>query len=173
MTKITCTCGNVTIALDGPPILTAECHCTSCRDAAGRLAPRPPVQEENGGTRFVMQRKDRVRVLKGADHLASFRLTPKSGTQRIVATCCAAPMWLEFRGGHWLSIYAARWPDGSAPAPALRTMTRDAPPGTVLSDDIHNARTQSAGFMARLFWSWVRMGFRNPQVVDVKGVYHA
>ncbi len=173
MTKIACTCGTVAIALDGPPILAAECHCTSCRNAAIRLAPHPPVQEENGGTRFVLQRKDRVRVLHGEDRLAAFRLTSHAGTRRIVATCCAAPMWLEFNGGHWISLYAARWPDGTAPAPELRTMTRDAPAGTDLPENIPNASTQSAGFMGRLFWAWVKMGFRNPPVADVRRTHDA
>ena len=77
-------------------------------------------------------------------------------------------MYLAFKGGHWLSLYAARWPDGTAPPPELRTMVRDAPEGTTLPHDIPNASTQTLGFYARLFVAWVRMGFRNPDVVKVK-----
>lgn len=167
MTEITCRCGAVVLKLDGPPILSAECHCASCRAAAQRLDP--DCAEANGGTGFVLQRKDRVQVVQGEDRLASFRLSPEAGTERIVASCCAAPMWLQFKGGHWLSLYAARWPEGSAPPPQMRTMTRDAL--APLPDDIPNARTQSAGFMARLFWAWVQMGFRNPPVADVGTTY--
>ncbi|MEO4042437.1 DUF6151 family protein [Hoeflea sp. CAU 1731] len=164
MTEIACACGAVALSLVGQPILAAECHCTSCRRAAARLSAA--ITEQNGGTRFVIQRKDQATMRRGAEHLASFRLEPQAHTQRIVATCCNSPMWLEFKGGHWISIYAVRWPDGTAPAPTLRTMTRDAP--DPLPDDLPNARTQSAGFMARLFWAWVRMGFRNPPVADVR-----
>ena len=52
-------------------------------------------------------------------------------------------------------------------------MARDAPTGTVLPDDIPNARTQTAGFMGRLFWAWVRMGFRNPSVADIRRTHSA
>ncbi|MEO3388269.1 DUF6151 family protein [Mesorhizobium sp. CAU 1741] len=169
MTEITCTCGTVALSLSGQPIMAAECHCTSCRAAAARLGAA--ITEPNGGTRFVIQRKDRAKVERGAELLASFRLTPQAHTQRIVATCCNSPMWLEFKGGHWLSVYAARWPDSSAPAPELRTMTRDAP--APLPDDLPNARTHSAGSMARLFWAWMRMGFRNPTAADVRRTFNA
>ena len=82
-------------------------------------------------------------------------------------------MWLEFKGGHWISVYAARWPNATAPAPHLCTMVRDAPPDTDLPHDIPNARRQSVGFMARLFWAWVQMGFRNPPVADVRRSFDA
>lgn len=164
MTIVACSCGAVTLELDGPPILASECHCASCRTAADRL--NASIREENGGTRFVLQRKDRATVLSGEEHLASFRLEPNASTQRIVATCCKSPMWMEFKGGHWLSIYAACWPKGAAPETELRTMTKDAK--TALPDDLPNAKTQSAGFMWKLFQAWVGMGFRNPSVADVR-----
>ena len=169
MTGIACSCGTVVMELSGPPIMAAECHCASCREAAARLAAE--ATESNGGTRFVLQRKDRARVLRGADRLAAFRLTPDAGTVRVVAACCGSPLWMEMKGGHWISIYAARFPEGTAPPPELRTMTRDAL--APLPDDVPGARTQSAGFMARLAWAWVRMGFRNPPVADVKEAHHA
>ncbi len=171
MTDITCQCGAVGLRLEGSPILTAECHCLSCRAAAERLGAA--VAQANGGTLYVVQRKDRAHLLRGAEHLASFRLKPDAPTQRIIAACCKSPMWLEFKGGHWLSVYAARFPEGAAPAPDLRTMTRDAPAGAFLPDDIPNARTQTASFMARLFWSWLRMGFRNPRVAEIGRTYDA
>ena len=169
-TGIACPCGAVAFALEGDPILSAECHCASCRDAAARLEARPgapPIREANGGTRFALWRKDRVRCLRGRERLRAFRLTPDADTERVVASCCRAPMYLTFAGGHWLSVYARRWPDGVGPAPELRTMTRDRPDGAALPDDIPNARRQSASFFAKLFWAWVRMGFRNPAVVEV------
>ena len=171
-TEITCPCGAVAFALDGDPILAVECHCTSCREAGERLEALPgaaPIRAPNGGTPFALWRKDRVRCLRGAEHLRSLRLTPDAPTERVVATCCNAPMYLSFRQGHWLSLYAKRWPDGIGPAPAERTMTGDRPDRAALPDDIPNSRRQSARFFAKLLWAWARMGFRNPSVVDVRG----
>ena len=171
-TEITCPCGATAFALAGNPIIATECHCTSCRVAGERLealAGAAPIRAPNAGTPFALWRKDRVRCLRGAEHLRSFRLTPGAPTERVVATCCDAPMCLSFQHGHWLSLYAKRWPDGTGPAPAERTMTGDRSDRATLAGDIPNSRRWSAGFMIRLFWAWVRMGFRNPTVVDVKG----
>jgi hypothetical protein len=77
-------------------------------------------------------------------------------------------MFLEFEGGHWLSLYAWRLANDRRPAIELRTMTRDAPPGSAFSDEIPSARTQSIGFMAKLFWAWVLMGFRSAKI-EVSG----
>ncbi len=168
MTRLSCGCGTVTLEVEEPPILAAECHCTSCRTAGQQLEALGcrSVLAPNGGTHFVVQRKDRILLASGGDELAAFRLTPDAATQRVIARCCRTPMYLEFSGGHWLSLYAGLWPL-EAPAPEVRTMTRDAPPGTALPDDIPNARTHTASFMGRLLWAWVRMGFRNPAVANV------
>ena len=174
--QIACSCGAVAFALEGDPIIAAECHCASCREAGGRLEAlpaAPPIRETNCGTRFALWRKDRVRLLRGADHLSSFRLKPDSPTERVVATCCNAPMYLSFKHGHWLSLYARRWPDGIGPTLEERTMTGDLPDRAALPDDVPNSRRQSARFFAKLLWAWARMGFRNPNVVDVKGELNA
>ncbi len=167
---ITCRCGQVRLAVTGPPILSSECHCTSCREAAERVATLPGAVEERvetGGTQFVLMRKDRVAVETGAEHLAEFRLTPASDTRRVVATCCMSPVFLEFKGSHWLSLYAARWPGAERPAMDLRTMTKDRPEGAPpLPDDIPNPKTHTAGFMLRLLGAWIAMGFRSPKVED-------
>lgn len=165
-TGIACPCGATAFALASDPIVVAECHCASCR-AAGVRMEALPIREPNRGTPFALWRKDRVRCLRGAEPLCTFGLTPDATAERVVAACCHAPMHLSFKGGHWLSLYARRWPDGVGPAPELRTMTRDAPTGMTPPDDIPNARRQSASF-ARLFWAWVRMGFRKPSVVEVR-----
>ena len=41
MTEITCRCGATMLDLSGAPIMTASCHCQSCRDAAAQLATLP------------------------------------------------------------------------------------------------------------------------------------
>ena len=163
---ITCRCGRVRLRVDGPHIATVECLCRSCRAAAHALEALPgaePILDEKDATPFVMHRKDRVTITAGQDELKAYRLSERSGTRRVVAACCNTPMFLDLKGGHWLSIYAARWPDAARPAVEMRTMTgaRDD-----LPDDVPNLKAHSLAFYGRLFGAWMRMGFRNPRIAD-------
>ncbi len=169
---IRCRCGQTELSLTGAPILSCECACKSCGEAAALFAglrdgadPRGPL----GTTHFVLYRKDRVRCLAGAATMAEHRLTPRSGTRRVVATCCNTPVFLELEGGHWLSLYAGMWPDGARPAAQMRTMASDLPPGQSLPADLPNSRRQSLTFMWRLATAWVAMGFRAPALDYVEG----
>lgn len=176
-TTISCLCGRCRMVLAGPPILSAECHCESCRRAADAMEALPGAPRERsseGGVRYVLWRKDRVVGIAGEDLMIAYRLTPDARTRRVVATCCNAPMFLDFSAGHWLSLNAARFPADQRPAMQLRTMTADRTDATPLPDDIPNARTHSGkGFMRRLLVAWIAMGFRNPPVArDVKEAVH-
>jgi hypothetical protein len=167
VTELACRCGKVRMILDGPPLLTAECHCNSCREGAARMAALPggaSVVADNGGTPYVLYRKDRVRFVAGAELIGAFRLTPKSHTRRVLATCCDTPLFTEFQGGHWLSIYSSLWPEESRPEPQMRTMVSDLADPSVLPDDIPNSKTQPLGFMAKLLVAWAAMGFRTPKI---------
>jgi hypothetical protein len=121
------------------------------------------ILDEKDATPFVLHRKDRVMVRADRDRLRAYRLSDDAGTRRVVATCCNTPIFMEMKGGHWLSLYAALWPDTDRPAIEMRTMT-----GTRsdLPSDVPNLKTHSLGFYARLFGAWVKMGFRNPQIAD-------
>ena len=167
---ITCRCGQVRLAVTGPPILSSECHCTSCETAAERFAALPGAVDERegtGGTPFVLMRKDRVTFETGVEHLAEVRLTPESSTRRVVATCCMSPVFLEFKGSHWLSLYAARWPEADRLAMDLRTMTKDRPDGAPpLPEDIPNPKSHNTSFMLRLLGAWIAMGFRSPLIEE-------
>jgi hypothetical protein len=129
------------------------------------------VLDTNGATRFILYRKDRVRFVKGADLLKEFRLTPVAKTRRVVATCCNTPVFLEFKGGHWLSLYGGLWPEGTLPPLEMRTMTADLPDASVLPDDVPNAKSQTLPFFVKLMGAWIAMGFRSPKV-PVKGEFH-
>ena len=173
--NLSCTCGEVRLAVQSAPIASVECCCTSCREAGARLARLPgavPVLSPFGATRFELHRKDRVRVLAGEDRLGEFRLTSGAKTRRVVATCCNTPVFLEFKGGHWLSLYGSFWPDGTLPPLQMRTMTGELPVPSVLPDDVPNARSQSLSFFAKLLGAWIAMGFRSPKV-SVGGAVHA
>ena len=101
--------------------------------------------------------------------MREFRLKPESKTRRLVASCCNTPMGLDFTPGHWIDIYARRWPDGAGPPAEMRTMTGDLPPGTELPSDIPNLKGHSARFFAKLIGAWMAMRFRNPKIDFVRG----
>lgn len=164
MTTLKCQCGQSLVHLKGAPILTADCCCNSCAAAAARLQALPGMAQitgAHGATPFVLYRKDRVRLEMPAPP-RSFRLTPASKTERLLAPCCNTPIGLQFKGGHWISLYSSLWPQGTAPTPEGRTMTADRPDRARLPQDIPNARYQSPGMMWKLLKAWAAMGFRNP-----------
>jgi len=163
---VTCACGEVRVRLEGPPIASVECLCSSCRRAGGileALPGAPKIVDAKGATPFVMQRKDRAEIAAGASRLRAFRLTPGAGTKRVVATCCNTPVWIELEAGHWLSLYGLLWKDAERPELEMRTMTGDLDDPSALPDDVPNLRHHSLRFFARLLGAWVRMGFRNPK----------
>lgn len=171
-TNLTCTCGQVTLELQGRPIASVECLCIDCQRAGALLDSLPgarPTLDENGATRFVLYRKDRVRCKKGQNLLREHRLSKESKTRRVVATCCNSPIFLEFTNGHWLSVYGGLWPAASLPALEIRTMTRDRPKGVELSNDVPNPSTHTISFYAKLFRAWAAMGFRTPGIDFVNG----
>lgn len=169
--SLACACGQLGLEVEGAPIASVECCCDSCREAGARLARLPgarPVLGPHGATRFVLQRKDRIRFLSGTQHLKQFRLAPGAGTRRVVATCCNTPVFLEFKGGHWLSLYGGLWRDGAPPPLEMRTMTGDLDDASALPDDVPNLKRQSLAFYAKLMKAWIAMRFRAPQI-DVAG----
>jgi len=171
-TRLDCACGQAALEISGEHIVSVECYCDSCRKAGAHLESLPgaPVLlEQNGATRCVLHRKDRVRCARGAELLREYRLKPSASTRRVVATCCNTPMFMEFMSGHWLSLYGRRFPAESLPPVEMRTMTRDVVGQLELPDDVPNGKTQPLAFMLRLLVAWVRMGFRVPPISFVQG----
>lgn len=164
---LSCSCGQVALRIEREPIIVTECHCTSCRTAGGALAALPlarPMLDPNGGTPFVLYRKDRVAFTQGQDLLTAYRLKPDSPTRRVIASCCNTPVFLEFQHGHWLSLYSGLWPEGTSPAPELRTVISDRLGLPALDGDIPAGRLRTAGFYARLLGAWIAMGFKSPAI---------
>ena len=167
-----CSCGACQLDLRGAPIVTAACYCTSCQAAGERFAALPAgsaVLASDGGTPYVLQRKDRVTCTQGAGLLREFRLKPDSPTRRVIASCCNSPMFLEFSGGHWMSIYRDRLAPEDRPRVEMRTMTMDRRAGVEFDDAIPSYRKHSGRFMWRLLVAWAAMGFRAPKLDYVKG----
>lgn len=155
--------------------MSVECCCTTCRDAGRRfetLEGAPRVMTDLGTVPYLLYRKDRVAFERGQDELREHRLQPEDPTRRVIAACCNTPMFLEFQRGHWLSMYADRWPDAQRPPLQTRTMCRSIEDGVTLPDDVPNPATHSPRFMLRLLSAWARMGFRAPKI-EVAGTIEA
>ena len=168
-TTLSCRCGGVTMQATGEPIMRSVCYCKSCQ-AAGRrinaLPGAPPVLGQDGGTDYVLYRKDRIRCIVGGDKLDGFRLLPTSPTRRMVASCCNSAMFLDFGKAHWLTVYTGRVPEPRPPLTA-RVMTAARPDGVVLPNDAPSYPGQAGGFMLKLLKAWLAMGFRVPRVEGV------
>ncbi len=165
-----CRCGMVAFEAIGAPIVSVACYCASCQEAGRRLEALPAVPrvlDADGGTGFILYRKDRVRCVRGEANLEAHRLQPNSPTRRVTATCCNAAMFLEFSKGHWLSLYRDRF-SGGAPPLEMRTMTADRREGVAFDDDVPSYATHSGKFMWKLLAAWVAMGLRTPEVVSVQ-----
>jgi hypothetical protein len=164
-----CQCGAVTLEASGAPIVGAACYCTSCHEAGRRielLPGAPSVLDADGGTAFILYRKDHVRCVTGGTRLDEHRLEPDATTRRMVANCCNSAMFLDVTEGHWLSLYRNRL-GNDAPPLQIRTMTRDRRPGVELPADLPNYATHSGWFMWKLLAAWIAMGLRRPKVKGV------
>lgn len=172
MPNLQCTCGETRLEVSGEPFMVTECLCDSCRQAADRLQKlegTPAILTDYGATRCCEYRKDRVRIVSGQENLREFRLNADAGTRRVISTCCNTPVFMEMKGGHWVSLYSQLWPGGQTPPVNYRTMTADLSDPSVLPDDgVPSLKHHSLSFYAKIFGAWVAMGFRDPQI-EVKG----
>jgi hypothetical protein len=98
-TSASCRCGKVELEIVGAPILRGICYCASCQEAGRRYRAVPGVDSvlaEDGGTDYVLYRKDRVRCVQGGDLFEERRLKLGSPTRRMYARCCTAAMFLDW-----------------------------------------------------------------------------
>lgn len=155
-----CTCGRVEIEAWGKPIASVICHCDDCQAAGQMLAAlpgAPRLLDAAGGTANVLYRKDRVRPVKGGQLLEAHKLTPESRTNRMVATCCHAPMAITFDDArHWVPLYRDRL-DGAVPPVEWRICTKFMPEGAALPDDVPGFGMYPFGMMAGLALSALAM----------------
>ena len=163
-----CNCGEVVIEGIGRPIMGAVCYCDDCQAAARlieTMANAPSFRASDGGTPFVMYRKDRIRHVRGREHLQKIKLSERSATNRWIANCCNSVMLLDFDDSkHWANIYRARIVR-DAPPLDMRVCTRYAASGIDNPGGLPAAAGYPFTFMVKLIWARLAMLFPDRQNV--------
>ena len=144
-----CSCGRVEYQTTGRPIVIPVCFCNDCQAGSQQLEALPgagSVRDPDGGTAYVVYRKDRVQCARGAELLQSHKLRDGSATSRVAASCCSSSMLMRFDDArHWVPVYRARLV-GAVPDAEMRICTRSAP-GSLHSSDVPSY----PGFPIKLF----------------------
>jgi hypothetical protein len=156
---IRCSCSAVQYEAIGTPIVCAVCHCDDCQAGFGQIEALPnaaPVRDADGGTPFVLYRKDRMHCTQGGEHLRDYRLKPASPTRRVVASCCNAGMFLDFEKGHWYSICQGRF-EGTPPPMQMRLNTKFRTANTPVPTDLPSSSMALVRFVAKLMTSKLAM----------------
>ena len=158
-----CACGSVELAAIGPPIVSNVCYCGDCQQGSRQIEALPnagPVRDPDGGTAYLLYRKDRIECSKGASLLKSYKIREGSVTNRGVATCCSSAMFMNFdKGPYWVSAYRARF-RGNLPPLQMRICTKSKSPGVVLSDDVPSYPGYPLKLAVKLLASGVAMLLR-------------
>ena len=155
-----CSCGSVELETIGAPISSLVCYCDDCQEGSRQIEALPnarPVQDPDGGTAYVLYRKDRVKCSKGAQLLKSHKIREESATNRVVATCCNSAMFLNFDDArHWVSINRARL-RGDIPPLQMRICTKFKPEHGDVPSDVPSYSTFPLKFLAKLLAARIAM----------------
>src|SRR6266702_4620828 len=120
------------------------------------------VCHPDGGTAYILYRKDRFECSQGAELLRPYKLKETSRTNRVVAKCCNSAMFMNFdRGPQWVSAYRSRF-RGELPPLQHRICTKFKPDGVVLPDDVPSSRGFPPGFAVKLLASRIAMALGRP-----------
>ncbi len=156
-----CVCGNVEYEATGAPILSVACYCDDCQAGSRQieaLPNAPPVLDPDGGTAYVLYRKDRLRCAKGGGLVQGHKLTQKTATNRAVATCCNSAMAMTFDDSkHWVPVYRGRVQ--GAPPIEMRICTKFAPDNGKIPGDVPADPGFSARFIGKLLRARIAMLF--------------
>jgi hypothetical protein len=159
-TTARCSCGNVELEAIGAPITSVVCYCNDCQEGSRQIEALPnarPVRDPDGGTAYVLCRKDRVKCSRGAQFLLGHKIKEKSVTNRVVATCCNSAMFLNFDSGpHWVSVYRARF-HGNVPPLEMRNYTKFRPAHSDVPNDVPSYSTFPLRFVAKLIAAKIAM----------------
>ena len=157
-----CACGSVEYEATGDPILGVACYCDDCQAGSRQieaLPNAPPVLDPDGGTAYVLYRKDRVRCTRGGGLVRSHKLKTKTDTNRVVATCCNSAMVMTFDDSkHWVPVYRGRV-QGALPPIDMRIYTKFAPDGSKVPRDAPIYPGFSVRFIGKLLRARLAMMF--------------
>src|SRR5215469_3671439 len=138
-TMVRCQCGSVELECIGAPITRVVCYCDDCQEGSRQIEALPnarPAQDPDGGTGYVVYRRDRLRPSKGASLLKGYKIRERSATNRVVATCCNSAMFLNFDDRkHWVDVYRSRL-DGELPPVQMRICTKFKPGNHSIPSDV-------------------------------------
>ena len=165
-----CRCGAVELAAFGQPIVSSTCYCSDCQAAARQIATQsdaPSVAKTDGGTEYLLFRKDRFSCTEGAAHLRILRLKDTSATRRMIASCCGSAMFMAFDDRrHWVSAYRSRFV-GDVPPVEMCICTKFRTSDETLDPSIPSYAGYPPRMMVRLLGTMLAMAFapkqqRNP-----------
>jgi hypothetical protein len=141
--------------------VAVACYCDDCQQGSRQLETLPnagPVLDADGGTAYVLYRKDRFECTKGRELLRDLRLEERSPTSRVVSECCNSAMYLDFEKGHWVCVYRARF-RGAAPPVQMRMQTRFKPHPDRAPSDIPSYRAFPPMLLAKILFARIAMFF--------------
>ncbi len=162
--KWSCRCGQVEIAAD----IDAErdsrlvCYCKSCRAFAEQTGAGDTL-DDAGGVDLYQTAVERVKIVRGAEHLTWTRLTPK-GPLRWFATCCGAPVanTLSTRAIPFATLMVSGFEDKDALPAIMGRVNRKYATGHIEGDSGAPGKAIRA-FMWRALRSRLNGGYkRNP-----------
>jgi hypothetical protein len=155
-----CRCGSVVLEATGAPIGSVVCYCDDCQAGARQIEALPdagPVKDPDGGTAYVIYRKDRVSCSQGAALLKAYKIRESSATNRVVATCCNSAIVLNFDDRkHWVDVYRSRM-QGDVPPLQMRICTKFRPGNGDVPRDVPSHRGYPFGFLVKLVGVWFAM----------------
>jgi hypothetical protein len=160
-----CRCGAVELGAWGEPIVVSACYCDDCRTAAEQLAASNNLASPasgDGGTEFMLFRRDRIACTRGAERLQPMRLTDTTKTRRMIAGCCATPMYLTFDDKRpWASAFRASF-GADAPPVEMRICTRFRQADEQAADGLPSHPGYPPAMMLRILAAWPFMLFSRP-----------
>lgn len=155
-----CACGRVEIQAKGAPILSLVCYCADCQEASRQIQALPnagPIQDPDGGTGFLVYRKDRIKCAKGPGLLRSHKIRQASVTNRVIATCCNSAMYLNFDDGkHWVDVFRSRV-KGDMPPLQMRICAKFKPAEHDIPSDIPSYAGYPPKFLVKLLAARIAM----------------
>ena len=167
-TTARCSCGRVELEAIGVPIARVVCYCDDCQEGSRQIEALPnaaPVRDPDGGTAYILYRRDRFKCSKGSERLKAHKIRQKSATNRVVATCCNSAMMLNFDDSKWwVSVYRARF-RGDIPPVQMRICTRFKLENGDIPNDVPSYSTYPVKFLAKLLAAKIAMLFHRSAMV--------